>query len=208
MLGGCDLAHQTLHYVCTIVDIKLSLLGCAPFFRFFGADRNHRATPLPAHAIRILVQTLDPMSVPDLVLRATILMGFTCFLRPNSFHELRWRDLTFDASLDEAGDLHLEVVVSVPDLKMVAFAAAIGGVSRKVKLCEFAPRELCVVRTLVALGVKLGVFDLDLKGACGQRRFVVRSECTEWFVFPAVEGGLLTPTKTVSVCGGCEGMVP
>ena len=91
----------------------------------------------------------------------------------------------------------MEVSVAVPDLKMVAYAAAIGGVSRRVKLCEFAPRELCVVRTLVALGVKLGVFDLDLRGACEQRQFVVQPACKEWFVFPAVEGGILTPTKTV-----------
>lgn len=94
----------------------------------------------------------------------------------------------------------MEVVVSVPDIKSVGFAAALGGQARQVKLCEFAPRELCIVRSLVTLGMKLDVFDKKLNEACKERRFVVRPECYEWFVFPAVQGGILDPYRMVSDC--------
>ena len=139
---------------------------------------------------------MDPLSVMDLVLRAMLLTGFTCFFfRPNSYHTLRWRDLTFK---DEFGNLRVVVVVAVPDSKSTGYAAALGGKARHVKLVEFGVRELCVVRSLVALGMKLGVFDLDLRGACTKLCCTVKPACRDWFVFPAVEGGVLTPTKTVS----------
>ena len=70
-------------------------------------------------AIHILVQTLDPTSFGDLVFKGVLLVGFICFFRPNSFQELRWRDLTFEATLDKVGDLNVEVLVSVPDVKVV-----------------------------------------------------------------------------------------
>ena len=90
------------------------------------------------------------------------------------------------------------VVVAVPDSKSAVYVVALGGLARHVKLMEFGVMELCVVRSLVALGMKMGVFDLDLPGACAKRRFMVKPACCDWFVFPAVEGGALTPTKTVS----------
>ena len=145
-----------------------------------------------------MIEVLDPLSVADLVLRAIILTGFTCFFRSNSYQLLKWKDLTFTTYLDPNGDLHVEVVVDVPDMKAVAYGAALGGVGRKVKLEEFHVRDLCVVRTLVAVGVKMGVFDLDMKEACLQQRFVVREECHAWFVFPMVEGGIISYDKTVS----------
>ena len=141
---------------------------------------------------------MDPLSVMDLVLWAMFLTGFTCFFRPNSYHILRWRDLTFKADKDEFGNLRVVVEVAVPNSKSVAYAAALGVQARHVKLVEFGVRELCLVRSLVALGMKLGVFDLDLRKACTKLCFMVKPACRDWFVFPAVEGGVLTPTKTVS----------
>lgn len=145
-----------------------------------------------------MVQMMDPLSVADLVLRTTILIGFTCFIRPNSYHQLKFGDLTFPADNDENGNLRIEIVVAVPDSKSVAYAAAVGGLARKVKLQEFGIRDLCAVRTLVALGQKLGVFDCDFREACDKCRFVVKPMCLDWYVLLAVEGGVLTPTKTVS----------
>ena len=52
-----------------------------------------------------MVQMLDPLSVADLVLRTMMLTGFTCFLRPNSYHQLKFRDLTFLADNVEDGNL-------------------------------------------------------------------------------------------------------
>ena len=149
-----------------------------------------------------MVEMLDPLSVADLVLRAIILTGFTCFFRANSYQLLTWKDLTFTSYIDTEGNLHVEVVVDVPDIKAVAFGAALGGVARKVKLEEFHVRDLCVVRTLVALGAKMGVFDRDMEEACLQQRFVVRKDCSTWFVFPMVEGGILSHDKTVSMREG------
>lgn len=166
--------------------------------RILGADRPHRRTPLPAMAIRSMVQTLDPSSVSDLVLRAILLAGFTCLFRPNSYQLLKWRDVSFAAELDVEGNIHVEMVIDVPDSKAVAYAAALGGASRSVKLKEFVNRDLCVVRTCVALADKMGAFDLSLAEACLQLRFVVKEECMDWFVFPAVSGGVLSPHKTVS----------
>ena len=165
-----------------------------------------------------MVQMLDPTSVSDLILRAILLAGFTCLFRPNSYQLLKWRHVSFSAELDVDGKLHVEVVIAVPDSKSVAFAAALGGASRSVKLKEFLNRDLCLVRTLVVLsnkmGVsnrdlclvrtlvilsnKMGVLDLSLAEACLQQRFVVKEECMDWFVFPAVSGGVLSPDKTVS----------
>ena len=88
--------------------------------------------------------------------------------------------------------------MEVPDSKSVAYGAALGGGPRKVRLQEFNVRELCVVRTLVALGMKMGVFDRDMEAACLHQRFVVKEDCHSWFVFPSVEGGLLSHHKTVS----------
>ena len=144
-----------------------------------------------------MVQLLDPMSVSDLVLRAVMLTGFACLFRPNSYQALKWRHVTFQAHVDEEGNLHVEVVVVVPDTKSVDYAAALGGKGK-----EFEVRELCVVRTLVALAVKMGVLDLELREACRKQRFVVKPECLDYFVFPAVEGGVLSPHKTVSRVGG------
>ena len=140
-----------------------------------------------------MVQFLDPMSVSDLVLRAVMLTGFTCLFRPNSYQALKWRHVTFEAHIDEEGNLHVEVVVVVPDTKSVGYAAALGRLGRSVKLKEFEVRELCVVRTLVALAVKMGVLDLDLPKACRKQRFVVKLECLDHVVSPAVERGVLSP---------------
>ena len=82
--------------------------------------------------------------------------------------------------------------MEVPNSKSIAYGAALGGGPRKVKLEEFNVRELCVVRTLVALGMKMGVFDLDVKAACLQQRFVVKEDCYTWFVFPSVKGGFVS----------------
>ena len=166
--------------------------------RALGADRVARQTPLPAQTIRTMVQMLDPTSVSDLILRAILLAGFTCLFRPNSYQLLKWRHVSFSAELDVDGKLHVEVVIAVPDSKSVAFAAALGGASRSVKLKEFSNRDLCLVRTLVVLSNKMGVLDLSLAEACLQQRFVVKEECMDWFVFPAVSGGVLSPDKTVS----------
>ena len=166
--------------------------------RALGAERVHRQTPLPAQTIRTMVQMLDPTSVSDLVLRAILLVDFTCLFRPNSYQLLKWRDVSFSAEVDADGKLHVEVVIAVPYTKSVAFAAALGGASRSVKLKEFSNRELCLVRTLVVLSNKIGVLDLSLEQACLQQRFVVKEECMDWFVFPAVSGGVLSPDKTVS----------
>ena len=160
-------------------------------------DRIKRQTPLPAKAVRSLVHLLDPCSVFDLVLRAIILTGFTCLFRPNSHQSLKWKDITFEAVVDGDGNLVMEVVIVVPDSKAVAYGAAQGRPNRVVKLREFALRELCVVRTLVALGLKMGVFDRGFEAACIQQRFVVKEECSTWFVFPAVEDGVISPLKTV-----------
>ena len=149
-----------------------------------------------------MVEMLDPLSVADLVLRAIILTGFTCFFRSNSYQLLTWKDVCFTSYLDPDGNIHVEVVVVVPDTKAVAYGAALGGGPRKVKLEEFNVRELCVVRTLVALGMKMGVFDLDMEAACLQQSFVVKEECHSWFVFPSVEGGILSHHKTVSFVPG------
>ena len=145
-----------------------------------------------------MVQILDPTSVADLVLRAILLIGFTCLFRPNSYQSLKWKDVTFSAVVDVDGNLRVEAVVTVPDTKSVAYAAALGGTSRKVKLKEFSIRDLCGVRTLVALGNKMGAFDRDLADACRHKRFVVKQECLDWYVFPAVARGVLSPHKTVS----------
>ena len=88
-----------------------------------------------------MVQMLDPTSISDLVLRAIILTGYTCLFRPNSYQSLRWEHLTFTAEVDGLGNLKVEAIVDVPDDKSVAFAAAGGGESRKVKLKEFADRD-------------------------------------------------------------------
>ena len=181
------------------INLSSYLCDC---FRTLGADRCHRQTPLPALALRSMVQMLDPLNVADLVLRAVMLTGFTCLFRPNSYQSLRWRHVTFEAHVDEEGNLHVEVVLAVPDSKSVGYAAAIGGLGRSVKLKEFEVRDLCVVRTLVALAVKIGVLDLDLTEACRKQRFAVKPECLDFFVFPVVEGGVLTPHKTVRWVGG------
>ena len=152
---------------------------------------------------RSMVQMLDPLSVSDMVLRAVVLIGFTCLFRPDSYQELKWRHVTFQAHVDEEGDLRVEVVVVVPDIKSVGYAAALGGVGRSVKLKEFEVRELCGVRTLVALAMEMGVLELDLLKACREQSFVVKQECLDYVVFPAVEGGVLSPHKTVSRVGGC-----
>ena len=115
--------------MCNVMCLTKSLFTCAECSTL-GVDKTHRQIPLPAEAIRTLVQTLDPTSFADFVFKAVLLVGFTCFLRPNSFQELRWMDLTFEATLDEAGDLHVEVLVSVPDLNVVENNAALGGASR------------------------------------------------------------------------------
>ena len=145
-----------------------------------------------------MVQMLDPTSVTDLVLRAILLAGFTCLFRPNSYQLLKWRHVSFSAEVGVDGDLHMEMVIVVPDSKSVAFAAALGGASRCVKLKEFPKRDLCVVRTFVVLSNKMGVLDLSLADACLRQRFVVKEECVDYFVFPAVFHGVLSPQKTVS----------
>ena len=98
----------------------------------------------------------------------------------------------------------MEVVIEIPDSKSVAYAAAQGRPNRVVKLKEFTLRELCVVRTLVALGVKMGVFDRALEDACIQQRFVFKGECSNWFVFPAVEDGVISHFKTVRFNGDVQ----
>ena len=85
----------------------------------------------------------------------------------------------------------MEVVIVVPHSKAVAFAAALGGASRSVKLKEFPNRDLCGGRTLVVLSNKMGVFYLSLADACLQQRFVVKEEYMDWFVFPAVSSEVL-----------------
>lgn len=172
-----------------------------PLSRTFGADRTHRQTPMPAQVVRTLIQTLDPCCLGDLVLGNMLLMGITCFLRLNSYHALRWRHLIFSSSVGPEGDLHVDILVSVPDLKAVAYVAALGGMAKKVRLFEFALREMCVVRSLVALGVKMGVFDTNLREAVDKQRFVLKPAALDWYLFPAVEGGHLNPTKTVSMMG-------
>ena len=92
----------------------------------------------------------------------------------------------------------MEMVIAVPDSKSVAFAAALGGASRSVKLKKFPNRDLCVVRTFVVLANKMGDLDLSLADACLRQRFVVKEECMDYFVFPAVSRGVLSPEKTVS----------
>ena len=144
------------------------------------------------------MQTLGPLSVADLVLRAMLITGFTCFFRPNTDNSLKWSDLSFEAAVDEEVNVHVEVVVAVPNLKAMAYAVTVGGLARLVKLRKISLREMCVVRILVALEVKMGVFDLELRGACERRRFVVKPTYLDWFVFPSVEGGILTSSKTVS----------
>ena len=141
---------------------------------------------------------LDPLGVADLVLRALLLTGFTCLFRPNSYHRLKWRYLSFLAEKDEDGILRIEETVSVLDSKAVAYASALEGLARRVTLFEFGIRDLCAVRTYVALGKKLGVFDYDLRETCKKYRFVVKPLCLDFFVFLAVEGEVLTPTKIVS----------
>ena len=96
----------------------------------------------------------------------------------------------------------MKVVIVVPEIKSVGYAAALEGVGRSVKLKEFEVRELCAVRTLVVLAVKMGVLELDLREACMQQSFVVKTECKDYVVFPAVEGGVLSPHKTVSRAEG------
>ena len=149
-----------------------------------------------------MVEMLDPLSVADLVLRAIILTGFTCFFRSTNSQSLTWKDVCFTSYLDPDGNIHVEVVVEVLDSKAVASGAALGGGPRKVKLEELNVKELCVVRALVALGMKMGVFDLDMEAACLQQSFVVKEECHSWFVFPSVEGGILSHHKTVSFMPG------
>ena len=149
-----------------------------------------------------MVEMLDPLSVSNLVLRAVLLVGFTCLFRPNSYQGLKWQHVTFQAHVDEEGELRVEVVIVVPDIKSVGYATALGGVGRSVKLKEFEVRELCAVHTLVALAVKMGVLELDLLEACMQQSFVVKPECMDYVVFPAVERGVLSPHKTVSRAGG------
>ena len=83
-------------------------------------------------------------------------------------------------------------------MKSVAYAAAAGGGSRFVKFKEFANRDLCVVRTLVALANKMGVLDRELADACHQQRLVVKQACQDWFFFPAMSSGVVSPHKTVS----------
>ena len=80
----------------------------------------------------------------------------------------------------------------------MAYASATGGLARKVKLIEFGIRDLCVVHTYVALGQKMGVFDCGRREACEKCQFVVKPTYLEYFVFPAVEDGVITPTKTGS----------
>ena len=67
--------------------------------------------------------------------------------------------------------------MAVPDTKSVAYAAAVGGLSRTVKLKEFTIRDLCGVRTLLALANKMGVLERDLANACLHNFFVVKPEC-------------------------------
>ena len=62
------------------------------------------------------------------------------------------------------------------------------------------------MRTYVALGQKMGVFDCELREACEKHRFVVKPTCLDYFVFPAVKDGFLTPTKTV--CRSLRDVVP
>lgn len=159
-------------------------------FRHLGKDRLHRQTPLPALAVRKLVQQLDPRSVADLILRAVILVGFSCLFRPNSYQLLRWRHVTFETRKDADGSYHLEVLVTVPDNKAVVYAAAVGGVGRTVRLKEFHTLEFCAARTLYAVALKMGIFD-------SKQQFVMKPECSDQFVFPAVVGGVLIPHKTV-----------
>ena len=130
-----------------------------------------------------MVQILDPTSVADLVLRNILLIGFTCLLRPNSYQLLKWRHVTFTAEVDVGGNLQVEVVVVVPDTKSVAYAAAVGGLSRTVKLKEFTIRDLCGVRTLLVLANKMGVLERDLVDACLHKSFVVKPECLDWLFY-------------------------
>ena len=113
-----------------------------------------------------MVQRLDPSSVADLVLKTILLTGFTCLLRPNSYQLLTWDHVTFVASVDVMGIVIMEVVVRVLDIKSVGYVVALGGVDISVTLKEFSVPELCVVRTLVVLSMKMNAFELSLKPAC------------------------------------------
>ena len=122
-----------------------------------------------------MVQRLDPNSVSDLVLRAILLTGFVCLLRPNSYKSLTWDHVTFIPTVDAKGMVSMELVLRIPDCKSVGYAAALGGADRSVTLKEFAIPGLCVVRTLVALGMKMGLFELSLKQASQQGSFIVKT---------------------------------
>lgn len=130
---------------------------------------------MPAQVVRTLVLSLDPTGIGDLVLKVMFLAGITCFLRPNSYHLFKWKHLEFGVFEGEEGDLKVDILLSVPDLKSVAYASAVGGGLRTVGLREFAIPDLCVVRHIVALETKMGVFDSDLHAACADKRFVVKT---------------------------------
>lgn len=143
-------------------------------------------------AISALLSMLDPLSVSDLVLRGVVLVGFLCLFRANSYQLLKWRDITFNEKIGEDGVVTIEVIVSVPDSKAVGYDGANGGVNRIVLLKEYHVREMCPVRVLVAIARKMRILH-------GDSSWTIMPECLDMYVFPAVEAGILSPHRTVSL---------
>lgn len=101
-------------------------------------------------------------------------MAFTCLLRPNSLHRLKYWHLLFHALEDTSRNLWIEIEVAVPNSKSMVYAAATGGLARMLQ--EHKNREMCVVFPVVALAAKTDLFVGGFKEAYANRKFVVKSE--------------------------------